>query len=310
MTHLQRIQKILTARPCLCDDCLALELEISRRQNVRTICTGSPTIRGEVGTCIGCAKKKIIRSLEGAPSIVQTLPRRTSKPRKTLTSYNREADLRTKFNHSIVTTLGIPCDDYYGKLDFAALIQLKAGYARIHDIITLKLTLALADWVGVRLKLLPDAVHALRASVDSTHPNAAGFDLDSIKPNVIGEVKGNIPMNDLNRFGSAQLKGLTNDVLQMLGLPASHKTAETVSAKSKIYRELRADALKFLGLYDSLHIREATKSWMASFAKSHPKLKVRIAEEDGLAFCPDTVYLVFLTLDDVSVADMPPRAVK
>lgn len=305
MIYLERIEKLLTTRPGLCDDCIARELQISQRQNVRSVCTKSHTILRSDGVCIGCEKEKIVRSLAAAPAPARPLPRSTAKSQPRAASYFREEALRVRFNESIATTLGITPEDFYGRLGFAELLQLKAGYARIHDIITLKLTQALADWLGVGLSLPAEKVQSLRKAVDSAHPNAAGFDLDSMDPNLIGEVKGNIPVNGLHRFGAAQQKGLTNDVRQMFGQAAGHKTPETVSLSSKIHRKRRLEALKFLGLYDSPQVRLATGGWMDSFARSHPQLKLSFAG-DSKTFSADTVYIVFLKVDDAltdAVAD-------
>lgn len=66
MTHLQRIEAHLASHPGLCDDCFARELEISRRQNVRTICARSHTIRRTNGTCRTCEKVRWRQHLMGS----------------------------------------------------------------------------------------------------------------------------------------------------------------------------------------------------------------------------------------------------
>lgn len=143
MAHRERIEKLLSVRPGLCDDCIANELQISPRQIVRNECSKSGTILGSKGTCIRCGKFKIIRSMKTAPAPVAAPPQPVAG-----SNYLRQDVLRSKFNDSIAKTLGVDGTDYYGRLDFAGLLRLKAGYARIHDIITLKLTVALANWVG------------------------------------------------------------------------------------------------------------------------------------------------------------------
>jgi len=163
MTHQQRIEAHLTDHPGLCDDCLATELRITKRQTVYRLCSTSSRIhRTDDGTCVCCGKAKIIRSL--------------AKPTKLGNGYLRETDLQQVFNKSVATSLGIEFKDYYGSLDFEGLLRLKEGYARIHDIITLKLTLGLVYWISERFKLSSKASGHLRHSINRTHPNASGFE--------------------------------------------------------------------------------------------------------------------------------------
>ena len=173
---------------------------------------------------------------------------------------------------------------------------MKRVTSPVHAIITLKLVLALAHWLGRKLELTAEQIRKFETAADESKPFGSGFDLDSQDPNVIAEVKGNIPIKGGASFGAAQLKGLTDDVRQMFGQPARGKTIETVSGKSKIRRDHLTQALKFLGVYDSPLVRQAVGSWMKSFRKSHPELNVSLAE-DVKDFSADTVYVVFLTLN-------------
>ena len=294
MTHLQRIEAHLTDRPGLCDDCLATKLKISKRQTVYRLCSTSSRIhRSDKGTCVCCGKTKIIRSLADDGGSVAPIPRRTTKPPKLGNGYLRETDLQQVFNKSVATSLGIEFKDYYGNLDFEGLLRLKEGYARIHDIITLKLTLALVDWIINRFNLSPSDSAALRHGINRTHPNTSGFDLDSANPNIIGEVKGCIPVNRGATFGAAQLKSLTNDVLQMLGQPPRGKLTTELSQRSKIHRAKRAEAHKFLALYDSPDVRSATNKWKQPLTKELGLLAIQDLPASGDLSC-NAVYLVYL----------------
>lgn len=136
-------------------------------------------------------------------------------------------------------------------------------------------------------------------TVSNIHPNASGFDLDSYDPNIIGEVKGCIPVNQGKTFGAAQLKGLTNDVLQMLGRPPSGKEEGTLSKAAKIHRTRRTEALKFLALYDSPEVKAAVNKWRQSLLRSRAwkgldAFTILDLPESG-QLTSDTVYLVYLT---------------
>ena len=215
------------------------------------------------------------------------------------TVYRREAHLRDAFNRSVATALGLAAEDYYGRLSFDGVLTLKEGYAWIHDIVTLKLSVALVEAVADRLTLAAETRAQILANIDIIHPNTAGFDLDSEKPNIIGEVKGTIPVNAGNSFGAAQKKGLTSDVLQMLGQPASGKVLEELSDKNKVHRPHRRDALKFLGLYDSPPVRAAAASWARNLTKSKAWRELSALQIEELPktgdLSPDTVYVVYLT---------------
>lgn len=118
--------------------------------------------------------------------------------------------------------------------------------------------------------------------------------------NIIGEVKGCIPVNLGSTFGAAQIKGLTNDVLQMLGEPPRGKDKTALSVKSKIYRPQRGEAFKFLGLYDSPEVRAATNTWKRNLLDSRTwrlgASTIRDLPETG-DLSPAAVYVVYLTPD-------------
>lgn len=304
-THRERIETHLATRSDLCDDCLAYELKISRRQKVYAVCAKSATIHRADGKCIGCQKNKIVRSLSTSSGLAISSDPHTVKSKARKTNYLREEDLQAKFNSSISRTLRIEANDYYSQLGFEELLLLKVGYARIHDIITLKLTWALVDWVGSHLDLSREAKRSLRDAINAIHPNASGFDLDSKDLNVIGEVKGCIPMNNSQAFGASQTRGLTNDVLQMLGRPAQGKDERKLSKTAKIRREHRGGALKFLGLYDSPNVRAATDRWKLNLLKSKSwtlgQTAIRDLPKSG-DLSSDAVYIVYLTPNQLAAA--------
>lgn len=312
MTTRERIAAHLAGRPGLCDDCLARELGVSRRQNVRNVCAKDSAIQKSRAPCLGCGKTKIVRSLGTVVSVTALSPpaAKTSK----VASYLREEDLRSRFNYSISATLGIAPKDYYSGIGFSGLLELKAAWARIHDLVTLKLVLALVTKLADRCNFSGEAVEKMRQAISCLHPNTSGFDLDSLDPNVIAEVKGCIPVNGGTSFGAAQIKGLTNDVLQMLGRPPRGKSEDQLSPRTKTLRPNRLEAQKFIGLYDSPNVRQAAAQWRkgllgsAEWKSLSPSTIQELPDAGELA--PHIVYMVFLKPDAVTLSLNSPEVGK
>jgi len=297
MTQRQSILKHMHQHPGLCDGCLAQRLGIKPPQSVNRICRHEAAVsRGQV-TCPACAQPKIRNFLKNSPSPS------FSKPQKLKKSISRNQNLKTQLNDALVSIFRLQERDYYGELTFAQLLILKQALARIHDTVTLKLTFQLVHWIAERFRLTEEKKAALREQVDSQSANASGFDLSWNDPKVIAEVKGCIPMNGGNVFGAAQWKGLTNDLRQMLGLPALGKTKEQLSLRSKVFREGNVDAIKFLALYDCPEVRTAASKWRASmyetawFKELNPPIQLLEAPETGIPCVPPNVYLVYLKPD-------------
>ena len=299
MTNFDRVRLHLTDHPGWCDDCISHHLSISPRQTVNGVCSkkGSGISRSKA-VCASCGKHKTLNHLATHSGSNQDSSQMAKRETQINKRYVREEDLSSKLNHALINTLGVAREDYYGRLDFDHLLLLKEGLARINDIVTMKLTFAMVDRICQRLCLSAESHAALRDKVNALHPNTAGFDVDSEEPNLIAEIKGCIPVNGGNVFGAAQVRGLDNDVLQMLGQPAHGKSVEKLSKKTKLIRPSREGAIKLLGLYDSQPVRDATAHWrsrlMASKAwESVPGSDIQDLPETG-ALLANTVYLVYL----------------
>jgi hypothetical protein len=202
-----------------------------------------------------------------------------------------------RFNAAISSILRIESKDYYSQLTLSDFMTFKAALARVHDIVTLKLSAAMGVWICDHFSLTASEKTGILDRIDSAHPNASGFDIDCVEPNVIAEVKGNFPMNAGNRFGAAQLRGLTNDVFGMLGLASLGKDEDEL--KRKLSRPARAQAHKFLGLIDSREVRDAASSWMGSLNRSykmtaHGYLVVDEPQSGPAPRRTDAVYVVYL----------------
>ncbi len=282
MTNLQRIINCLPHDRYLCDDCISLESGVTPRQTVNRLCRENSHLINECDdrACNGtCGKEhKILRFiprrntkvvLENESDITaaaadeataspkvddilgDTEPAATNGSAEqgvTAFDFSRRKYLHENFNEIIKRALNLPSDDYLGRLSLDGLMDLKAITSNIHALITLRLTFALVDWLKTRLKLTQDQQRALNDVAEASKPFVSGFDLDSTDPNLVAEVKGNIPVKGGSAFEAAQLKGLTNDVRQMFGLPAIGKTVESMSGKSKIHRSDLSGAFKFLGI--------------------------------------------------------------
>jgi hypothetical protein len=329
--NLQRIINCLRHNRYLCDDCISVESGVRPRQAVNRLCRENFHLINECNdrACEGqCGKRnKILRYIpqqntgvlgenqsnitgaiaDGAtanPTVDELLgdtePAANRAPDQqeiTDAEFSRRKYLHGNFNEIIQRAISLPPADYLGRLSLEGLMDLKAITSNIHAVITLRLTFALVDWLEKTLNLPQEQARVINDVADAAKPFESGFDLDSENPNIIGEVKGNIPVRGGSVFGAAQVKGLTNDARQMFGLPPIGKTAETMSPNSKIHRPKLSEALKFLAVYDSQSVREAAVNWMASFQNAHKGRKVKLAE--GVTnFDSDTVYVVFLTLDD------------
>lgn len=299
MTHRERILNHLKQCPGLCDGCLATALEFQQTQAVQGICSkaGSGVSRTK-GICAACVKDRLLNGLGDSPATLMpsTSHVKANKPPKE--NYVREEDLRVRFNASLIETLGVALEDYYGRLDFDQMLRLKEGLARIHDIVTLKLTTALVERIFQRFGLTGETRAEMHKKVNATHPNTSGFDVDWKEPNLIGEVKGCIPVNGGNVFGAAQLRGLTNDVVQMLGQVARGKEQDKLATNNKINRPLRTEAIKLLGLYDSPAVRAAAQQWRQNLMRHALWLPLASSSIEELPttgdLSPNIVYLVYL----------------
>lgn len=215
---------------------------------------------------------------------------------------SRSHDLRTQFNETLISVFDLEMRDYFQGLSFTQLLKLKQVLARIHDTVTLKLTFELVDWIADRFDFTLDHKAALRKQADDQSANSSGFDVSWNDPRIIAEVKGCIPVNGGNVFGAAQLKGLTNDVRQMFGLPAMGKTKEQLSPRSKVHHPANAKAIKLLALYDSPEVRKATAHWKQSlerqpwFRELAPPCSIQESPDKGRPSDPTKVYLIYLSL--------------
>lgn len=166
---------------------------------------------------------------------------------RSLLKYDREEHLKSKLNAYLVQQFNLPKKDYYACLDAKGIIGLKSVLADINNILTLKVTLAFADWLVQKYNLDVEAEATLKSIVMDSKPNANGYDIWLGYPvSFVGEVKCNIPINTGFKYGSQQRMGIEKDIK---GLLNGKLKASIASEKCP----------KFLAFLDLPEIRKANE---------------------------------------------------
>lgn len=194
--------------------------------------------------------------------------------------YDREHELRQKFNSFIQGLTGVSMD-YYEKLSIEEFESLKGTLKDINNIITYQTTLEFVKWVKERFQLSKDDYQKVVTQVRKSKPNDNGYDIQlDIGTKIIAEVKCNRPINNGEKFGSAQKNGIIKDIEGLLG------------GKSKAKLNVK-DYYKFLVLYD---LGDVVKSATSHFLNNLDKRfnnRVRILKS-GEAIDREHVFIVFI----------------
>ena len=194
--------------------------------------------------------------------------------------YDREQYLKQEFNRTICAILGVAGKDYYSSMPIDQVISLKTALSDINNIITLRLALSLGSWIGSRFMLQPTAASAIINKIKSSKPNANGYDIELNSPDLVAEVKCNLPVNGGMVYGAAQRDGLLKDLNSLLfGKAKSHKNP--------------AGSIKLLGLYDTPAVRSATQH-LASNLPTNLKNKVHLDPQPSSKNDRDGVYVIYL----------------
>lgn len=163
----------------------------------------------------------------------------------TETPYSRESEIRKRINDFFSSNFSLPKEDYYSKLTPEAILSLKTALSDINNMLTMKVTLAFANWVSSRLSLDEIAREGLIKIVLDSKPSSNGYDIWLGYPvSFVGEVKCNIPINNGEVYGAAQRRGIEQDIK---GLLHGKKKAPLNPAS----------CLKFLAFLDTPKIRKA-----------------------------------------------------
>ena len=127
----------------------------------------------------------------------------------------REAELKNQFNkffqnHHI--------ENLYDQLSVEEMIELKKVVSCIHNIITLRATVAFVNKLYNDHFLTIDEKEDIIKEVNGQHANTNGFDVKYERNDdrkIIAEVKCNIPV-DKTSFGPAQKDGIVKDIKNLL----------------------------------------------------------------------------------------------
>lgn len=112
-------------------------------------------------------------------------------------SYDREAELREKFNQFIANKVTGVNEDYYSRLSVEDFVEIKTTLKDIHNIITYKTTIRFIDWVSERFPYVNENYQVYLDQVLCTKPSDNGYDLIVTGGvNIIAEIKCNKPINN------------------------------------------------------------------------------------------------------------------
>ena len=196
--------------------------------------------------------------------------------------YHREDELRRRVNDFMTTAFSLPERDYYDRLDLEKLLLLKSALSDINNTLTMRLTLSFLNWVFNNLNYDAETVNRLRAEVLRTKPSSNGYDIACNGPSpFIAEVKFNIPINQGDKYGSAQKRGIVKDI-QALKYGKSKSIAD------------HEKALKFMVFVDLPEVRAANTHLMLSNAVAG--LNFQILEEGTVPNDTDVVYGIHTTV--------------
>ncbi|TVY01489.1 hypothetical protein [Paenibacillus cremeus] len=196
--------------------------------------------------------------------------------------YNREIELRNRFNQFISDKITGSSEDYYSKLSVEDFEDIKTTLRDIHNIITFRTTIRFTEWISDRFPYVKEYYQVYLDQVLNTKPSDNGYDLVVTgNVNVVAEIKCNKPINNGYKFGSAQKDGLLKDIKGLL------------EGKSKVKSIDPAAAYKFLVIYDfGDHTLLAAQHLIKNLSAN---LKDRVAiYNEGEPLLLDKVHIVFI----------------
>lgn len=127
----------------------------------------------------------------------------------------RNNTLRKKMNLHLSKLTGIETD-YYSNLKNENILELKSVLSDIHNLLTLKLTIAAAKWICDYFAIEDCEFQKIAEKVDATKPNQSGFDILIREPiKLIAEVKCTSPINGGSKFGVAQRNSILDDIQKL-----------------------------------------------------------------------------------------------
>jgi hypothetical protein len=196
-------------------------------------------------------------------------------------NYNREAELKYRFNQFIKSKVTGENKDYYSKLTIEDFVDIKTTLSDINNIITYKTTISFMDWLRDHFSYVDENYEIYLEDVLKVKPSVNGYDIMVIgKVNIVAEIKCNKPINNGFKFGSAQKNGIIKDIEGLL------------EGKTKVnFNPIQA--YKFLVMYDfGDHTLKATEHLIKNIPSNY-RGKVEIYN-DQTQLQTDKVYVVFI----------------
>ncbi|WP_317967798.1 hypothetical protein [Paenibacillus sp. CCS19] len=196
--------------------------------------------------------------------------------------YNRESELKARFNRFVADKITGNPDDYYSKLSVEDFEDIKTTLKDIHNIITYRTTIHFIEWVSERFPYVRENYQVYLDQVLNTKPSDNGYDLVVTGDiNVIAEIKCNKPINNGFKFGAQQKTGLIKDIYGLL------------EGKTKVKSINPDEAFKFLVIYDFGDHTLLAAQHLIKNLSADLKDKVSLyKEEDALEL--NKVYIVFI----------------
>lgn len=129
--------------------------------------------------------------------------------------YNRTDALKERLN-SFISRLTASQKDYFEELSQEELISLKSALSDVNNVLTLKTTLAFADWLCEFFNLDDLEKNEIYKQINSVKPNTNGFDIEiDTAHKIVIEIKCIIPINNGNYYGAAQRNSILDDAIKL-----------------------------------------------------------------------------------------------
>lgn len=194
--------------------------------------------------------------------------------------YNREDELKERFNQFISSKVTGEDKDYFSKLSIEDFVDIKTTLSDINNIITYKTTVRFMDWLREHFPYVDENYQVYLDEALGAKPSVNGYDIMVTGDvNILAEIKCNKPINNGFKFGSAQRNGIIKDIQGLL------------EGKSKVNFDPK-EAYKFLVIYDfGEHTLKATEHLIRNIPSDY-RGKVELYSDQQLML--DKVYVVFI----------------
>lgn len=106
--------------------------------------------------------------------------------------------------------------NYFEELPQEELIKLKIALSDVNNVLTLKTTLAFAEWLSGYFDLTQEEKEKINEEINSVKPNTNGYDIEIHGTHkIVVEIKCIIPINNGNYYGAAQRNSILDDAIKL-----------------------------------------------------------------------------------------------